>query len=228
MFSRIINLDRRKDRRANMQTFIQKNPGLQLEFFSAIEPSADFAKSQLHTSLHSTFLDSWPRYSSEEIKGLGAVGCFLSHRTLWQTFLESSSSLALILEDDLDTKDCEKLSEIVYEFIKTSKEWDFALLGWVGTLGDPRKHFVGTHAYMLNKPMAQQFLRYSFPINQQVDFYMNAVVHSSPSLRMQISPYRFRQASSPSDIFTFVWLDVLAITWASICILLILYYYYKQ
>ena len=227
MFSRIINLDRRTDRRLKMQAFIQKNPGLNLEFFSAIEPSVEIAKRNLNASLHSTFLDSWPRYTSEEIKGLGAVGCFLSHRTLWQNFLQSSSSIALILEDDLDQKDCEKLSEVVYEFLKTSQDWDFALLGWVGTLGDPRKHFVGTHAYMLNKPMAQQFLTYAFPINQQVDFYMNAVVRASPSLRMKVSPYRFRQASSPSDIFTFVWFDVLAITWVTICMLIILYYYYN-
>lgn len=225
MFSRIINLDRRTDRKTSMQKFVQKNPGLQLDFFTAIEPSPEYARQHLHPSLHATFLDSWPRYTSEEIKGVGAVGCFLSHRQLWQNFLESRSSVALILEDDLDVKDCEKLSEIVYEFLKTPSEWDFVLLGWVGTLGDPRKHFVGTHAYMLNRPMAQQFLRYSSPINQQVDFYMNAVLHASP-LRMKISPYRFRQASSPSDIFTFVWFDILAITWAVFCIFLVVYHYY--
>lgn len=179
----------------------------------------------MHSSLQSTFLDNWPRYSSDELKGLGAVGCFLSHRTLWQDFLSSSSSIALILEDDLDAKDCEKLSEVVHSFLKQS-DWDFVLLGWVGTLGDPKKHFTGTHAYMLNRPMAAQLLRYSSPMNQQVDYYMNAVLKAS-SLKMVISPYRFRQASSRSDILTFVWFDILAITWGILCVLIILYYYFK-
>jgi GR25 family glycosyltransferase involved in LPS biosynthesis len=205
-----------------MQKFIEKNPGLQLDFFTAIEPSPEYARQHLHPSLHTTFLDSWPRYTSEEIKGIGAVGCFLSHRTLWGEFLASSSSIALILEDDLDIKDCEKLSEVVYSFLKTP--WDFALLGWVGTLGNPRKQFTGTHAYMLNRTMATELLKYSSPINQQVDFYMNAVIKAS-SLRMVISPHRFRQASSRSDILTFVWFDILAITWGILCVLILLYYY---
>jgi GR25 family glycosyltransferase involved in LPS biosynthesis len=226
MFSRIINLDKRTDRWDVMKRFVEKNPGLQLQRFSAISPSADEAKQVVCKSLHSTFLDNWPRYSSDELKGLGAVGCFLSHRTLWQKFLESSSTVALILEDDLDSNDIDKLSEVVFPYIKDSN-WDFVLLGWVGTLGDPRKHFTGTHAYMLNRAMATQLLRYSSPINQQVDYYMNAVIKAS-SQRMNISPYRLRQASSRSDILTFVWLDILAITWGILCILIILYYFFNS
>jgi GR25 family glycosyltransferase involved in LPS biosynthesis len=118
MFSRIINLDKRTDRWQVMKSFVEKNPGLDLQRFSAISPNEEEAKRHVHPSLHPTFLDSWPRYTSEELKGLGAVGCFLSHRTLWQNFLMSSSSIALILEDDLDMKDCEKLSEIVYTCLK--------------------------------------------------------------------------------------------------------------
>ena len=225
MFSRVINLDKRPERWRDMQEFIIKNPAVDIQRFKAIEPSPQLALQELHPSLHPTFLDGWPRYSSDEIKGLGAVGCFLSHRQLWKEFLDSSSSLALILEDDLDPKDAFQLSELVHGFLKHS-DWDFALLGWVGTLGDPRQHFTGTHAYMLTKPMAHRFLSFSFPINQQVDYYMNAVLKASPDMRIKISEVRLRQKSSPSDILTWVWLDILAVVWAILCLGIILGYLY--
>jgi len=210
-----------------MQKYVSKNPGLELLRFSAISPSPQEAKKALDSTLHSTFLDGWPRYTSDEIKGLGAVGCFLSHRALWREFINSSSSVALILEDDLDPKDAESLSQTVHQFLKRS-DWDFALLGWVGTLGNPRQHFTGTHAYMLTKPMAHRFLSFAYPLKQQVDYFMNAVLKASPDMRMAIAPFRLRQKSSPSDILTWVWLDILAVVWAILCILIIMYYYWAK
>jgi glycosyl transferase family 25 len=225
LFSRIINLDKRPERWRDMQIFIQKNPGLDLSRFTAIEPTPKLAREVLHPRLHQTFLDGWPRYSSDEIKGLGAVGCFLSHKTLWKEFLDSNATIALILEDDLDSKDAYLLSELVYGFIKKT-DWDFALLGWVGTLGDPYQHFTGTHAYMLTKPMAHRLLSFSFPFTQQVDYFMNAVLKASPDMRMQVSTKRLRQKTSPSDILTWVWLDILAVVWVVLCILIILFFYF--
>jgi GR25 family glycosyltransferase involved in LPS biosynthesis len=226
MFSRVINLDRRKDRWSVMEKFMVKNPGLNLQRFPAIEPTIELAQTVLHSSLRESAVDGWPRYRPEEIKGLGAIGCFLSHRQVWKDFLSSSAPVALVLEDDLDAKDVDKLSECVYPYLK-NQQWDFVLLGWVGTLGNPRKHFTGTHAYMLSRNMATRLLQHSHPINQQVDYYMNAILKQFPDLRMEISPHRLRQASSPSDILTWVWIDILAVVWGVLCILILLYYFLK-
>jgi hypothetical protein len=226
MFSRVINLDRRKDRWSVMEKFIAKNPGLNLHRFSAIEPTLELAQTELHSSLRDSVVDGWPRYRPEEIKGLGAVGCFLSHRQVWKDFLSSTAPVALVLEDDLDEKDVEKLSEYVYPYLK-HQQWDFVLLGWVGTLGNPRKHFTGTHAYMMSRAMATRLVQHSYPLNQQVDYYMNAILKQFPDLRMEISPYRLRQASSPSDILTWVWIDILAVAWGVLCIFILLYYFLK-
>lgn len=217
-------MDKRTDRWNDVQEFIKKNPGLNISRFSAISPTKQQALDHLHSSLHSTAFDGWPRYTSDEIKGLGAVGCFLSHRELWKQFLRSDSKIALILEDDLDCKDSSALSEIVYNYLKDT-EWDFVLLGWVGTLVDPRKHFTGTHAYMLTKPMAHRLLSFAYPIKQQVDFFMNAVIKASPDMRIKISNTRLRQRNSSSDILTWVWLDILAVLWVLVCVFLIVYYY---
>lgn len=126
----------------------------------------------------------------------------------------------------MDVKDVHKLSESVFHYLK-NKEWDFVLLGWVGTLGNPRKHFTGTHAYMLNRRMAERFLQFSYPLNQQVDYYMNSVLKQSPELKFEISGHRFRQMDSPSDILTWVWIDVLSVVWILLCVLILLYYYYQ-
>jgi glycosyl transferase family 25 len=205
MFARIINLEHRTDRWQSMHPFL--DTGLGLQRFNAVSVSKERAIEVLGDDAKKTFLDAWPRTSSEQIKGLGAVGCYLSHLVLWKEFLSSTNEVALILEDDVDPKHAPELARNVSWLMARAEQWDIGLLGWVGTLYDPHKGFMGTHAYMLNRSGAADLIESSLPLQKQVDFYINDQIRNK-KLRLVTVPseLRMRQSGLASDVFTTTWL----------------------
>jgi glycosyl transferase family 25 len=205
MFARIINLEHRTDRWQNMHPYL--DTGLGVQRFNAVSVSKERALEVLGDAAKKTFMDAWPRTSTEKIKGLGAVGCYLSHLVLWKEFLSSENEVALILEDDLDPSQAKDLARNVSWLMARAEHWDIGLLGWVGTLYDPYKGFTGTHAYMLNRSGASDLVEASLPLTKQVDFYINDQIRSK-KLRLVTVPsdFRMRQAGLSSDVFTTTWL----------------------
>lgn len=88
----VINLDRSTERWHDLSTRA-KAAGFQPVRFAAIDgqdlPAADLAR------LRALQSGSYPVLSA------GELGCFLSHRALWQAHLASGKDWALILEDDV-------------------------------------------------------------------------------------------------------------------------------
>ena len=205
MFARIINLEHRTDRWQSMHPFL--DTGLGLQRFNAVLVSKERALEVLGDAAKSTFLDAWPRTSTEQIKGLGAVGCYLSHLVLWKEFLASSSEVALIMEDDVDPSHAGDLARNVSWLMARAEQWDIGLLGWVGTLHDPHKGFMGTHAYMLNRGGATDLVASSLPLTKQVDFYINEQIRNNKLRLVTVPPqFRMRQAGLASDVFTTTWM----------------------
>lgn len=89
----VINLDRRKDRlEAIAQVLLNMN--VKWRRFSAIDGRAiAFGKS----------VDWWKSRIYNEFRGplYGAIGCFLSHRAIWEIIVREGIPEALILEDDV-------------------------------------------------------------------------------------------------------------------------------
>ena len=201
MFAKIINLSSRKDRWERMKPYVDLDMGI--ERFDAFSLTEVQVKSLLRPEVFNSALDSWPRTSDEQLKGLGAISCFYSHYKVWNEFISSDAMVALILEDDLDPTQARLLAENVKYCMQRQPHWDVALLGWVGTLYDPKKGFIGAHSYMLTRHAAHTLLEDAFPIQKQVDFYLNDKIRNG-SLRMIHVPshQRIRQAYSPSNIYT--------------------------
>ena len=87
----VINLDRRVDRLAAISLVLSKI-GLEFDRVSAVDGQ------QVNLSdVARPWLAKW--YIGRRL-ATGAVGCFLSHRKIWQEMLENNISQALILEDD--------------------------------------------------------------------------------------------------------------------------------
>jgi GR25 family glycosyltransferase involved in LPS biosynthesis len=206
MFGRIINLPNRVDRWERMHGYMNAYPSLKR--FNAISVTKEQALTVLDDNVKEKAFDPWPRNSSEEIKGTGAVGCYLSHLAVWKEFLASGQEHALILEDDLDPSQTLKLLENIEWLITRQEQWDIGLLGWVGTLYDPQKGFIGAHAYIINKYAATMLVDEALPIRKQVDFVMNDLVRDK-ILKMVHVPFaqRLRQAASgQSNVYTTTWL----------------------
>jgi hypothetical protein len=182
------------------------NLGVDIQRFNAVQVTRERALEVVHESEHPALLDPWPRTSDEQLKGLGAVGCYLSHLRVWQEFLESPASIALILEDDIDPKHAPHFLATMQYLLNRQSEWDVGLLGWVGTTYDPYKGFIGAHAYLLNRHAATKLVGSAFPLTKQVDFYLNDHIRAGLRLLTVPADQRIRQQYSESNVYTTTWL----------------------
>jgi len=214
MYSKIINLHSRPDRWDRMKAFVDEewNKEFKLSRFEAYSLTKHEARDLVTPKVFESCLDVWPRTSDEQLKGLGSIGCYYSHYRAWHEFISSEHSIALILEDDLDPTQARLLALNVKYCMQRQPHWDIALLGWVGTLYDPKKGFVGAHAYMLTKQAAYHLVEDALPMTKQVDYYLNDSIRNG-RLRMIHVPHhqRLRQAYSPSNIYTPTYLHLACI-----------------
>ena len=124
------------------------------------------------------------RYSHNNIGTTGALGCYLSHVTLWKMLLESDEEMFLIFEDDVDiNKNINNFTENINNTINLINEndWDIIFLGYFynNTNNINIKYFkpiniiYGTHSYIINKNGARKLLKNAFPIVDQLDSYIS-------------------------------------------------------
>lgn len=124
----VINLDRRPDR---LQQFLERKAAtlttMTVNRFSAIDGqvlSSHMSAKQLKHLFRNNDFGS----------NIGAMGCALSHLTLWKQLLnDNEHDTYLILEDDvqfLDNFSNEKWLDMYYELNLNHSDWDSCLLGY--------------------------------------------------------------------------------------------------
>jgi len=128
------------------------------------------------------------RFSHNNIGTKGAIGCYLSHVTLWKMLLESDEDMFLIFEDDVDIN--ENINDIENKINKTLNsmstfDWNIIYLGFFDTttinmsqnpeiyFRKPKNMVYGTHAYLINKEGARKLLEKAIPIVDQIDSYIS-------------------------------------------------------
>jgi len=93
-----INLDNREDRWEHAKRQFVK-VGLKVERFSAISKSdLIFDNIELSVRAQNFFIE---RQTHEDLPSLGALGCYLSHISVWQYMVENNITAAMIFEDDV-------------------------------------------------------------------------------------------------------------------------------
>lgn len=90
----VINLDRRPDRLRDIAEKLA-SIGVGFERISAVDGRKINPKRNVNRFLASL-------YSGPDSNMLAAVGCYLSHRSIWQRMVRDGVTQALILEDDAD------------------------------------------------------------------------------------------------------------------------------
>lgn len=124
------------------------------------------------------------RNTHNNIGSKGAIGCYLSHITLWQMLLDSNEEMYLIFEDDVNiNKNIDNLTENINKTINliNKNDWDVIYLGHFtfNPQYNNKSYFkindliYGTHSYIINKKGAQKLLELSLPIVDQIDSYMS-------------------------------------------------------
>lgn len=201
----LINLDRRRDR---LQQF-QSQPGV--ADFSNLRrwPAVDGSKLNIIDDKRvSVFTKSnilkGKRRSHSELSTKGGVGCYFSHVAVWQDFMNSSSEVALVLEDDvqIDINAGERIAQFIANsaVIKNTELWDFCILsphGWSKKGGpilmdDPLcvelKEFTSLAGYLINKNGVRKIMPHVFPVEGHVDWFLT--ISKQVGIINLCTPYR--------------------------------------
>ena len=180
-----INLDKRPDR----YKFFMNQPGireLKIERFPAVDGSKldivnnpNISNSTKYNILNKT------RRSHGEIDTIGAIGCSMSHYTVWKKFLESKEPYCLVLEDDAQVK--VGLAKYILSASSSRIQDGFDVWCLSYKLYDNKKpvavpgadsawtspvNFWGTSAYILSRRGAERLIEGFFPIECHLDRYM--------------------------------------------------------
>lgn len=179
----VINLDERKDRLQHIQK-VGKKLKLDLHRISAVK-GIDLKMDTLPvSSFVKTSLKLKKRFSKIHLTEYGEVGCFLSHRKIWEQ-VQNEGESCLVLEDDADP-----LPQ-ASEYLNRVKEsnYDLIILGihegkfspqiqsfpnWL----DTGKLLTGSCAYILTSSAAKKLYEASHVIDLSVDLFLPTVIQN--------------------------------------------------
>jgi glycosyl transferase family 25 len=116
----------------------------------------------------------------------GTLGCYLSHRSVWEHIAKGQQEFALVLEDDADFR--ANMIPLVESLVKQVQEfdarWNFIVMGQTTKLAirgreAPEGFYVpsrcmGLHAYVLSKRGAEMLLSHSLPVQEAVDVFVTS------------------------------------------------------
>jgi GR25 family glycosyltransferase involved in LPS biosynthesis len=113
------------------------------------------------------------RFQHCGIPSLGAIGCSLSHYSLWKKCVEDNLDYITIVEDDIDVgrkplskQDIQNISDIITQdkglFISPLQE----------PIKKPLYEFFGTHFYIASQSACRELIQHMFPIDIQLDYYL--------------------------------------------------------
>jgi glycosyl transferase family 25 len=182
----LINLNINKDRleRAKSELSYLGPPYSNFERFEAIYGKAKsdeeiFALTSI--SAYKTIKEG--RSLHYELPSKGAVGCALSHYTLWKRMVDENINNALIFEDDII---CNTNTKEINEYIDNiPNDYGIAFLDHINNGGKPYTpinnywlinndtNIFVTSAYVININGAKRLLSRAYPIDMQVDSYIN-------------------------------------------------------
>jgi GR25 family glycosyltransferase involved in LPS biosynthesis len=181
-----INLDKRPDR----YKFFMNQPGareLKIERFPAVDGSKlDIVNNPNISNATKYNILNKTRRSHGEIDTIGAIGCSMSHYTVWKKFLESKEPYCLVLEDDAQVK--VGLAKYILAASSSKMEGGFDVWCLAYKLHDNKKtvavpaadsawkspvSFWGTSAYIVSRRGAERLIEGFFPIECHLDRYMS-------------------------------------------------------
>jgi len=112
----------------------------------------------------------------------GAVGCYLSHLSIYKKIIESNLNYGIIFEDDSIIAN-DFYQKLLYGLNVVPPDWDIFLLGMICLKCDISKDYVkvnrfwGTHGYIIKKESAVKILSYlDKPISKQIDADLSLLI----------------------------------------------------
>jgi glycosyl transferase family 25 len=191
----VINLKQRKDR---WKLFLHQDPGvrmLQLRRINAANGKAlDYLKDPRISPYTRLNIMRNDRRTHHEIATLGAVGCSISHASIWKRIVESGAPYAVVMEDDarFTTEQLQQINTLAKTIPTDAGIWLFGAFK-PNMVYDPLPNnspwsrvyqFTASHAYVITRDAAKQLLAQVFPVEMHIDHYMSTmtVLYDIPML----------------------------------------------
>jgi len=112
----------------------------------------------------------------------GAVGCYLSHLSIYKNLLMSKYTYTVVFEDDVIMAS-DFYSRLEHSIKVIPKDWDILLLGVMCLKCDIEKDYIkinrfwGTHGYIVNKKGANKLIEYlDKPLSKQIDADLSLLI----------------------------------------------------
>lgn len=198
----VINLRHREDRWAAVQSHLLADLGWGTQLIRHLATDTrdwDQVKEKFASMVAPESMAALCRPSRLAANDLtpGAVGCLLSHLSLWTQLAESrDDELLFIIEDDVVWNDEVPrlgLDALVDQVNALPVPWDILLLGGTpihyGPAGPSsvQIHFFWeTHAYIVRKSAAVRLIQCALPVHQPVDWVMSQAAQQGLSLLMLV------------------------------------------
>jgi GR25 family glycosyltransferase involved in LPS biosynthesis len=189
-----INLDKRPERYRGFSS----QPGVQelkLKRFSAVDGSKislnspDISNQTKYNILHKT------RRAHSQIDTIGAIGCSLSHYSIWKEFLRGEDAYCFVLEDDaLVPVGLANQIKLITMVPHSFDVWALSYKLYNKTLNDVKGgwkspvYFWGTSSYIISRKGATELIDQFFPIECHLDNYM-CLKNSFGKIRLHINEY---------------------------------------
>lgn len=206
-----INLDRRPDRRKNVEKLIKY---FELEDITERIPAVDGSKLDLDNIPKNIITPAGIADAKDKNKMVyvlltpGAIGCAMSHKDGYQKIIDNNLESALILEDDIRIdKDFHK--KLHYLMNKAEElDYDVMFLGYhpssikyireqVNDVFVRSSRVYGLFGYVVSRKGAEKLLKL-FPINKQID---TEISNNSSKLNMLLVNPEYRIITSdPSEV----------------------------
>lgn len=180
-----ISLESKKDTWPAIVSKIREQGIRNVEMFPAVNGKAMSSKLEPYLSTWAwkklTFGEG--RKYHAELTSWGAVGCYLSHMSLWTMLAnDAEEDEYLIFEDDVsfDTEFAQTFPKVLahvpskYDIVYLDAFWSEKTETIQGNeyINVMLGQFFGTHAYIISKQGAKKFLQGALPIEIQVDSFM--------------------------------------------------------
>jgi glycosyl transferase, family 25 len=169
----LINLPRSTKRRQVMEERLEEL-GLPYTLVPGIDGRAEWDR--LSATVDTTLFS---RLNGREVTP-GDVGCYHAHLAVWQTFLNSGASVALVMEDDVVFHS--NFTSALVEAVRVKDHWDYLKLNKIRAKQPVRQAFVGrfllnayigpatgTGAYLIRRELAERLLPRMLPIRRPID-----------------------------------------------------------
>lgn len=168
-----------------------------------------------------TFVSTWAlfdlkkkkdRRCHEQLGTWGAIGCYLSHLSIWNNFLKSpsNSDRVLIFEDDIDfVSGFETAYQKYIEAVPKSADVifldlarNFNSMDMANNVTKVNGQFFGLHAYIITKKAIEKFITHILPIEVQIDAYMSMYAEMNDMEMFTPTIQMCRQMNRPTSIQT--------------------------